>query len=286
MAGVPTDLTRGVDAVLAAWRQGDVILNADLEFVHLALLSKPLTEAAEAASHELAGQDGEDRAIITTEPPGFIVLTQSCDLVRSCHERPLVELAPLIQVPPNLVQDARRLKRPGFAYVPALADQNLLADLESTMTVEKAVLAPLQRQPGVTTDREAADFARALGRKRQRFAFPDVFNAAIRPLLRRLDNRAGKDSEEGRHVDALIEIRAAAAPAWEAPSVAITLWLIKGHDPKSQDWPKFAREWGGLIADASGVYFLDGLPRVVRLEDMKASEYLDSYQLDLDQLSA
>jgi hypothetical protein len=285
MATAVTDLTRGVDAALAAWRQGDVILNAGLAFVHLALLSNPLTEAAEEVSRELAGQVGADQAIVTTEPPGFIVLTQSCDLIRPCHLRPLVELAPLIVVPPSLVEDVRRLKRPNFAYVPALADQSLVADLECTMTVEKAVLATLQRQPGVTTDREAADFAQALGRKRQRFAFPDAFNIAIRPLLQRLDRRAGRNSDEGRHVDALIEIRAAAEPAWQAANVAITLWLIKSHDPEPQDWPKFAAEWGGLIADPGAVYTLDGQPRVVRLEDMKASEYVASYQLDLDQLT-
>jgi hypothetical protein len=214
-----TDLTRRVDDVLALWRQGDLVLGSDLTFMHMALLSNPLTPAAIDVRNELADVAGADQAVVMSEAPGFVVVTQSCDVVRASHERPFVELAPLLEVPPGWVEEARRLKRPNFAYVPAVAAQNLVADLERTMTVEKAVLAALKRQPGVTSSDEAAAFARALARKRSRFAFPDDFNLAIRPFFQRLEKRAGKDSDEGRHVDALIEIRAAASPDWYAPAV-------------------------------------------------------------------
>jgi hypothetical protein len=242
----------------------------------------PVTDAAEQVRDELAGDNAGDQAIVTSDTRGFVVVTQSCDLLRDCHVRPMAELAPLIEMTPAQVEEVRRLKRPNFAYVPAVAAQNLVADLERTMTIEKAVLAKLQRKPGVDTDRERADLAR----KRQRFAFPDSFNDALRPLQQRLDKQASKkNSEEGTHVNALIEIRAAAAPAWEGPKVSVTLWLIKGDDPQPNNWQHYAAAWGQLFNDPAGVYTLDGVPRVVRLEDMRASEYLASHHLDWDQLT-
>jgi hypothetical protein len=99
-----------------------------------------------------------------------------------------------------------------------------------------------------------------------------------------MTKRAGKSTPEGRHVDALVEIRVAAAPAWEAGEVAVTLWLIKDHDPDKEEWFRWVGEWEKLM-DQSGQYRLDGPPRLRRLEDMLASENVGSHRLDLDNLS-
>jgi len=285
MAQAASDRAQNTDAVLASWRQGDVILSGSLSFFHLADLSKPLTPEAVEVADELRGTDGDDWAVIESDAVGFIVLTQSCDLVREFQERPYVEVAPLVEVQPPMLETVRRLKRPGFAYVPALADRCLVADLDRTMTVEKSVLAALDRIPGVTNDGEASAFARALARKRDRFAFPNAFNMALGKFQERLERRTGKDNDEGRHVDALVEIRVAARPHWDADVVECTVWLIKGHDPDPPHWQKWTDEWATLI-DQNGACRLDGPLRVVWLEDMKASEYVASHHLDLDQLSS
>jgi hypothetical protein len=196
-----------------------------------------------------------------------------------------VELAPLVEVPADVLESIRRLKRPAFAYVPTVADQRLVADLDRTMTVEKAVIADLSRMSGVITDREASAFAQALARKRARFAFPTSFNTALAKFQKRLETRAGKNTEEGQHVDAIAEIRVSAEPSWDAGVVNLTMWLIKNHDPNQQQWVKWSDEWTRLI-DQSGGYKLNGQLRIVRLEDMRASEYADSHHLDLDQLSS
>jgi hypothetical protein len=177
--------------------------------------------------------------------PGFVVLTQTCDLVRSCESRPYVELAALIEVNADRLREIQKCLRPAFAFIPALSEQRLVADLDRTMTVEKTVLASLARQPGFTTDREIMAFQAALARNKARFAFPDDFVAAVSQFQRRLRDRAGRDSVEGRHVDALSEIRVSAVPSWDAEEIALTLWLIKQSDPPAARMARHGRNVDG-----------------------------------------
>jgi hypothetical protein len=216
--------------------------------------------------------------------PGFVVLTQTCDLVRSSHQRPYAELAPLVEVTPEVHGAIVRCQRPAFACIPAFADRRLVADLDRSLTVEKAVLARLTRMPGMLSDLDTAKFQRALARGKARFAFPDDFNTAMKKFQRRMVDRVGKQTPEGRHVDALVEIRVSAQPSWDAPDVAVTLWLVKTGDPDPQEWMKLINDWEKLI-DQKGRFKLDGPPHLLRFEDMRASEYLTSQQLDLDYLS-
>jgi hypothetical protein len=60
--------------------------------------------------------------------------------------------------------------------------------------------------------------------------------------------------------------------------------LIKSHDPEPQQWTKWIEQWVALI-DQTGIYKLEGHPVSIRLDDMRASDYLVSQQLDFDQLT-
>ena len=284
MADAPNHF-HATDAALAAWRQGDVVFDERLPLLHLAVAAQPLTPEAELAAKEQQGGNPDDRIVVPGECPGFVILTQTCDLIRPCKLRPYAELAALIEVNPDVLREVQNCLRPAFAYVPALAARHLVADLDRTMTVEKTVLASLARQPGVTTPQEAAAFQKALARNVARFAFPDSFVVALAGLQKRLKSKAGKqNSDEGKHVDALTEIRVTATPSWAADKIALTLWLIKKGDPDPVQWPRWIAEWVKSI-DQTGPYFLDGEPRLTRPEDMRVSDYLASQQLDLDHLS-
>ena len=68
------------------------------------------------------------------------------------------------------------------------------------MTVEKAVVAGWTHTPGWETDDELRDFARALARKRSRFAFPDDFVVAARSLQAHLVDRHNRQTDEGAHL--------------------------------------------------------------------------------------
>jgi hypothetical protein len=278
-----------INAALKVWRQGDVVLDSDLEFLHFADLSRPLS----AASDQIASTPADTDEIqpgatpILDQVTGLVVLTQTCDIVRDCRKRPFVEVAPLIEVTADELNDIRRLKRPAFAYVPATAANRLIADLDRTMTVEKSLVADWRRVPGWETDGELRDFALALSRKRSRFAFPDDFVAAAEQLQERLAEKHHKQSEEGAHLRTLREIRVRAAPSWDiSEQVQLSWWFIKDADPKIDkvDWPGWVEKWVKLFPQ-SGRFQCDP-PTVCRLEDMTALDYVESDQLDLDRLSA
>ena len=211
-----------VDTALRVWRQGDFSLDSGLEFIYLAGTTHPHSPDFE----QFAPPSGDREVIepkatpVADEVCGLVVLSQTCDLVRGCRSRPYVEVAPLVEVPEELLRETRRLRRPAFAYVPLAAEKRLVADLDRTMTVEKAVVAHWHRQQGCQTDEERRAFADALTRKRARFAFPDDFVAAASQLQDRLIKKHARATGEGAHLRAVREIRVQAAPSWDDGEVA------------------------------------------------------------------
>ncbi|MFZ1104789.1 MAG: hypothetical protein WAN86_18390 [Hyphomicrobiaceae bacterium] len=284
MTALPPTHCQTVDKALQEWRQGDVILKPSFFMSHLAVAGSPLTPAAIEAAAELSGGDPQDLLSVESEVAGFVVLTQTCDLVRECKMRPYVQLAPLREVTQEELEQIQRCERPAFAYLPALADRRLIADLDRALTVEKAVLVPLERVSALQTDAEQVAFGRALARNRARFAFPTPFNEAMSAFQKRMKSRAGKNSDEGRHVECLSEIRVVASPSWEAEKVSVTIWLIKHSDPPNPQWTHWLDDWAKLV-DQTGAYTLEGPLRLRFLDDMRASEYVASQPLDLDHLS-
>ena len=275
-----------IDDKLRHWRQGDISLDAGLEFVHVFDLSCPHSPA----SIKVVGGSGGVRrtagvATVAEEVEGVAVLTQTCDIVRSCRNRPFVEIAPLVRLDDVAVEQVRRLKRPAFAYVASMAGEGLVADLDRVMTVEKAVVANWRRTSGWDTDAENRAFARAIARKRSRFAFPDDFVLAADRFRRRMMEKHNRKTVEGSHLRALREIRVRAKPSWDADVVGLTIWFIKDRDPQGEnpDWPDLVDSWSGLF-DESGRFRVKAAV-ACRLEDITARDYVESDVLDLDSLS-
>lgn len=274
-----------IDAALKSWRQGDFTLAPSLDFVHLADLTTPLSPVAEQAAESLNGQLPNEPVPIIDEVSGIVMVSQTCDIVRSCRTRPYVEVAPLVPVSSSFLEEVRRLKRSNFAYIPGAANSSMVADLDRVMTVEKAVAARWPRTPGYSTDEEGRQISFALGRKRNRFAFPDDFIKAIKRLSERLIQKYGRQNEEGAHIRALREIRVKAAPGWDATSTTLTFWFIKDSDPEGfePEWAKMLDVWTSLI-DQTGRFDLDAAVSV-RLRDITAEDYVDSDPLDYERLS-
>ena len=206
-----------VDEALRSWRQGDAALDVGLEFLHLANLSLPLSAASRQAAN--AHADGGEKipaeaVAICDEVRGVVMLSQTCDVVRSCRQRPFVEVAPLVEMLEREVEHVRRLKRPAFAYVTGTAKERLIADLDRIMTVEKTVVAGWARKPGWESDEDLRNFALAISRKWSRFAFPEDFVSAARALQKRIVEKHDKQTREGTHLQALREMRVRAAPSW------------------------------------------------------------------------
>lgn len=271
-------LVRSVDKALEEWRQGDCVLGEHW-FVHRIDKSIPVTAAGRAAVE--AGAD-----LAEQEVQGFVVVTQTCDVVRSCADRPFVELCPLVEVDDDRLCEIQRGRRPAYAFVPLLSVRRLVADLDRVMTVEKPLLAMWQRTPGWSTDLEARAFALALSRKRVRFAFPDDFTALAKRLQGRIADKHEKNTDEGRGLRALREIRVLASPSWDAPQVDLLFWFVRNEshaDFEGQSWAVLLEVWLKLVRPTGRFKSIDG--QVISLEDMTAREYVDSDPLDLDNVS-
>lgn len=278
LEGGPTLDGTAIDLALSAWRQGDCV-NDPQWFVFRVSPYGGLSDAARAAV--ATGAD-----LVEEEVPGFVVITQTCDIVRTCATRPYVEVSPLIEVPNDFLNEVKRGRRPAFAFIPALEPHRLVADLDRVMTVEKSVVAAWNRVPGWTTDPEIRALAAALARKRVRFAFPDDFVHFVRPLQDRLTGRHGKDSPEGRALRALREIRVGASPSWEDARTNVMFYFIRTGEPDefTQDqWVGFLETWLGLIPADGRFGEVEGL--VTTLEGLTAADYVASDPLDLDHLS-
>ena len=167
-----------------------------------------------------------------------------------------------------------------------MANLRLVADLDRVMTVEKAVVAVWERIEGCRTDDETRRFSLALARKRARTAFPNDFVQFAKPLTDRMSAKHDKQSDEGRALRALREIRVRAAPSWDADAVELTFWFIPNDDEPAfgpQDWehcltalPQPQSTFGRFVR-------VDGM--VLTLDDLTGRDYVESDPLDLDHLS-
>lgn len=269
---------QAVTASLEAWRQGDFALGEHW-FVLRFNLQKPITQEAIRDA-----QEGADLTEIAVQ--GLVVVTQTCDIVRSCEDRPFVEVVPLVEVNAASLQDIRRGKRPQYAFIPGAAELNLVADLDRVMTLEKAIVAEWERQIGCTSDQDFRNLGQALARKRVRFAFPDDFTEFVRPFQKQLQSKHGKNSLEGEALRSLQEIRVQASPSWDAVSIELMFWFIRNENAfqfQGTGWDLFLEKWLGLVSAKGRFQAVDGV--VTTLADMTAKEYVESDRLDLDHLS-
>ena len=281
-----------VDAALKEWRQGDCV-RGEHWFVHRFNPQCPLTsDSADVAK--------EETDLSESEVKGFVVVTQTCDVVRSCLARPFIEVIPLIELNEQFLEEisskgskeqfldeVRKSRRPQYAYIPGVAGFNLIADLDRVMTVEKAVIAEWERIPGCQNDEEIRALGQTLARKRVRFAFPDDFNKFVKKLQERMRDKHNKPNDEGEALRALREIRVRAEPSWSSSEIRLIFWFIRDEEQNQFEgtgWEQLLTQWLQLIPASGRFTKVEGL--VKSLEDMKAKEYVESDPLDLDHLSS
>ncbi|MCL2825291.1 MAG: hypothetical protein FWD57_14970 [Polyangiaceae bacterium] len=271
--------TDGVDAVLASWCQGDCVLDGDHWFAHRVDVACPLTAAGHAAA-------AQRKSIAEEKVAGFVVITQTCDIVRACNDRPYLEVCPLVAVDEQCMKQVQRGRHPKYACLPGLAKHGLVAHLDRVMTVEKPIVARWTRVPGCETDQEARCFAKALVRKHARFAFPDDFTLFAKKLRDRWIGKHDKTTAEGRALRALQEIRVRAEPSWNAEQIDLVVWFIQDSSNSvfdDKDWTEAMQTWRMLVPP-SGRFRSVRLQRVA-LENISAKDFLDSDPFDLDHLS-
>lgn len=265
-----------VDKALAIWRQGDVALQ-EKWFTHIADPSRALTPESSQADGTLSA--------ITSEVEGLAIVTQSCDIVRTCSDRPFLEVVPLVKVDSSFLYEVKKGQRPAYVFIPATEEFSLVAHIDRVMTVEKTLVANWQRTQGCKTDAEIRAFAQTLARKRSRSAFPDDFTQLASTLQDRLQEKHDKQTPEGDALRALREIRVRAAPSWHAANIELFFWFIRDEmNLENKPWDSLLVEWLKLIQAGGRFASVEGI--VVLLEDLTAKDYVESDPLDLDYLSS
>lgn len=266
-----------VDQETRKWQQGDYCLG-DLEF-YLVVNS----EQHIAAREQL---DSEETSILQPVR-GLCVVSQTCDIVRTCRKRPFVEFSPLVEVNSKYLAEVKKGMRPNYAFLRPLENDLLVVDLDRTMTAEKSLLLKLDRLAGLGTDEEKRMFSWSLGRKRTRFAFPDDFIALINKLSNRIKNKHKKFSNEGSFINSLREIRVRAAPSWNHPKVEVTIYLVKETNSEVsvsfQDEKKVIETWSCQIGQSNRYDPINF--EITGLEVLSAQDYVESDPLDFDHLS-
>lgn len=261
-----------------AWRQGDCVLQP-FDFLWLTDARHPLTEAGKGAVAEGADVAGQTF-------PGAVVLTQTCDIVRSWEKRPFLEVAPLNEVDAAQFEEIRKGKQPGYLFIPALSGRRLVGNLSQPMTVEKSVVAGWQRVPGWELDQEGQNLSRSIVRRLERFAFPEDIVKMYGKWERRIKEKHGKDSPEGQLLERLLEIRVEAKPNWDADSVEVTFLCILPED---------SGQLHSQVIDQFPIWekWIEKPPRVTKVEfdaeplsSLSALRYLNSSRMDFDHLSA
>jgi len=224
-----------IDEAPVRWRQGDCVLGKQW-LLFRTNRQHPLTSAGQRAAAE--GSDSAEAQVC-----GLMVLTQTCDIVRSCKSQKFIEVSPLVRVDSAVHRQARRGHRPRLAFIAGPDDRRLVADLDRVMTVEKAVVAGWNLVRGGRTEDDARRLSQALARKRARMAFLDDFIEAARPLVRRIASKHDRQSPEGRALRGLREIRVRSMPSWDAQSVEVFFWFIREDEEALLD----QSQWTGWL---------------------------------------
>ena len=280
MANPPEEDPRlsAVNLQLLDWRQGDCVLGEHW-FEWQFSPDLPITEGAKHAAAELGSEGG-----VAEQYPGLAIVTQTCDIVRCCKDRPFLEVCPLVKA--EEIRSVRDGKRPRYAYLHGLESRGLVVDLDRVMTVEKPFIVRFERVQGCLSDLDRRIFAEALARKRDRFAFPDDFTLLVTRLRERMKSKHGKRTDEGLALRQLREIRVSANADWDADQIELFFYFIRNDDSISiseEKWAEHIDAWLNLVPAGDRYIKVEGL--AFSLEDMSASEYVHSDRLDLDYLS-
>jgi hypothetical protein len=277
------DLCEQIDAIAKDWQQGDVAF-PEMDFAHIADLSLPLTDVAAKYAEENSISDDEDSiGHVFTKVEGFAILTQTCDLQRSSNKK-FIEVCPLIEVTANELKETKFQKRPSWAYIEGVSERHLVADLDRVMTLEKSFLLNWERTQGCHSDNDRRLLAKALSRKRARFAFPDDFGLFINNLRERIIKCRNASTDEGLVIRNIAEIKVRAAPSWEADKVELVFYFIKDGDTLDKNTEvDVIGNWMALLEENEK--FTVQQYRIRKLKDIRANEYLEADTLDLDYLS-
>lgn len=268
----------GIAVKLAEWQQGDFAL-----------------ECGEFWFRDIEGpiEGTEELSDFGIDPDvlGFVVITQTCDIVRAPQVVPCVTICPIVKVGDDKLKELEKGISPRTSFI-ANAPDGAVADLSRSMSISKELLITWERQRGCTNTGEQLEFARSLEGVYGRFAYPDDFIRSVGRFRRKVvDTYAKENSELGKAFRSIREIRIFPHADWSNPdSVPITFIAVL-DEPEDRE----LKDRSGIIdileakidsIDWEGRFSLHE-DKVIAgtLADLRAIDYVNSFPLDLNSLS-
>jgi hypothetical protein len=177
---VDDGLIERIQIALTDWKQGDTFCLSELAITHVADLRFPLTQGASALANDFKASDGGSVFhVVAQNPDRFLVVSQTCDIVKKVNKSEMVSLAPVFAVDKDIHNEAKKGRHSRYLYLPSLDANKQVANLELIFFAEKSVLLQVDAKEkicAVRDDHETTQLAMAIARKFNRFAFPDEFN--------------------------------------------------------------------------------------------------------------
>ncbi|MFJ6378343.1 hypothetical protein ACIQH9_21805 [Pseudarthrobacter oxydans] len=171
-------------------------------------------------------------------PEGNVIITQTCDLVRS--DRPFVLIAPVVQLTGNDQSLALKGKKPRYVPIPSTESPVQFADLSVCTTVSKQWLSK-QEIIAAGVDQEVSEevrkFASRIGRRFSRFPFPDEVQPWFLPLQAKVRDKYSRNSSLGLLLRKSVDIRIE-SDDWYSPNMELVIHLIVpvGEVPHPDDF--------------------------------------------------
>lgn len=254
---------------VSQWRQGDFVAKGG-EFI--------FAVKAESPNYML------DPISDDSDIEGFVVVTQTCDLVRDYKIRPMVAVCPLVYRDEASRRDIDRGTKPMFAHI-SNSPQGTYADLSRVMSVDKHTLASWERESGFDSDQEREIFSKSLERFFGRFAFPDEFEGAIKKFKNKVISRHSKPASPiGKALNDVREFRFCADPHWASNEKAISVIAIL-EDALTQDRKETIKQVQAIVDQIclpTGYSWSEPKVRFRSLDDFTARDYAASQLADFD----
>ena len=258
---------------LAKWQQGDFSLSCcDLLFL------------------DVSEDEDVYEPVFDQGVEGCVVISQTCDVVREIEILPNVTVCPIVEIDAKRQSDIEKGLAPRYGLIDNLPE-GMVVDFSRAMSVSKQLLVTWDRQRGCENEQQILELARALERFFGRFAFPDAFNESIKSLRKAVYAKHEKDSDLGRALRSMREIRVLPHASWtDEGSVPVTFVVVledadtREISDRGKIFEAIADKFTGIAWEAPFSIHDEGL-YLTTLSDMTASEYLNSYPLDLNALS-
>jgi hypothetical protein len=257
--------------VLSEWKQGDFTLDRTLFPV-------------------ITDTSVDDMEYDLTNSHGWVVISQTCDIVNYGEGKEYVTICPLVEAKDSLLREVHNGTTPAAARLELVPNERLVVDLGRTASIHKKAIVPLARMDGFKDVGLLGVFAEALERRYGRFAFPDWLSTGP---LKQLRERAREKHKTGGTIGdvyrAIDQLRVRGNPDLESEGSIIGFHVV--IDPEKlratsrkailDELTTLAKKfvWPAHVKGETHLF------TVMTLDEMSARDYTESHRADLDFIS-